>query len=74
MLDTRSITDWAVLRGSFRWSLPATFNIADELRLLAREHLARFAYPRRVVFEELPRNTSGKVDRAATKERIAEGG
>ena len=41
---------------------------------LAREHLARFAYPRRVVFEEFPRNTSGKIDRSATKERFAERG
>jgi acetyl-CoA synthetase len=49
-------------------------SLAHELQLLAREHLARFAYPRRVVFEEFPRNTSGKIDRSATKERFAERG
>lgn len=46
--------------------------LAGALRRLAREHLARFAYPRRVLFEDLPRNSSGKVDRAATRERFAE--
>ena len=49
-------------------------DLADELRLLAREHLARFVYPRRVVFEALPRNSSGKVDRAVTRDRFAKGG
>ena len=44
------------------------------LRRLAREHLARFAYPRRVLFDALPRNSSGKVDRAATRSRSGEGG
>ena len=46
--------------------------LVGQLRRLAREHLARFAYPRRVVFDDLPRNSSGKVDRAATRERFAE--
>ena len=36
--------------------------------------LARFAYPRRVLFDALPRNSSGKVDRAATRRRFGEGG
>ena len=44
------------------------------LRRLAREHLARFAYPRRVLFDALPRNSSGKVDRAATRRRFGKGG
>jgi acyl-coenzyme A synthetase/AMP-(fatty) acid ligase len=48
--------------------------LAGGLRRLAREHLARFAYPRRVLFDSLPRNSSGKVDRAATRRRFGEGG
>ena len=48
--------------------------LAGGLRRLAREHLARFAYPRRVLFDALPRNSSGKVDRAATRRRFGEGG
>ena len=46
--------------------------LVGQLRRLARDHLARFAYPRRVVFDDLPRNSSGKVDRSATRERFAE--
>ena len=38
------------------------------------EYLARFAYPRRVLFDALPRNSSGKVDRAATRRRFGKGG
>ena len=48
--------------------------LAGGLRRLAREHLARFTYPRRVLFDALPRNSSGKVDRAATRRRFGEGG
>ena len=48
--------------------------LAGGLRRLAREHLARFAYPRRVLFDALPRNSSGKVDRAATRRRFGKGG
>ncbi len=48
--------------------------LAGGLRRLAREHLARFAYPRRVLFDVLPRNSSGKVNRAATRRRFGEGG
>jgi len=46
--------------------------LAGDLRRLAREHLARFAYPRRVLFDALPRNSSGKVGRAATRRRFGE--
>ena len=35
---------------------------------------ARFAYPRRVLFEALSRNSSGKVDPAASRRRFGEGG
>ena len=48
--------------------------LAGGLRRLAREHLARFAYPHRVRFDALPRNSSGKVDRAATRRRFGKGG
>ena len=44
------------------------------LRRLAREYLARFAYQRRVLFDALPCNSSGKIDRAATRRRFEEGG
>ena len=37
-------------------------------------HQAQFAYPRRVLFDALPRNSSGKVNRAATRRRFGEGG
>ena len=40
--------------------------LAGGLRRLVREHLARFAYPHRVLFDALSRNSSGKADRAAT--------
>ena len=43
--------------------------LAGDLR-----RLARFACPRRVLFDALPRNSSGKVDRAATRRRFGEGG
>jgi len=36
--------------------------------------LARFAYPRRVLFDAQPCSSSGKVDRAATRSRSGEGG
>jgi acyl-CoA synthetase (AMP-forming)/AMP-acid ligase II len=36
--------------------------------------LARLAYPCRVLFDALPRSSSGKVDRAATRRRFGEGG
>ena len=49
-------------------------DLAGGLRRLAREHLARFAYPHRVLFDALSRNSSGKVDRAATRRRFGEGG
>ena len=29
MLDTGWTTDWTALRESFRWPLPATFDIAE---------------------------------------------
>ena len=48
--------------------------LAGDLRRLAWEHLAQFAYPRRVFFDALSRNSSGKVDRAATRSRFGEGG
>ena len=48
--------------------------LAGGLRRLAREYLARFAYPCRVLLDALPRNSSGKVDRAATRRRFGKGG
>ena len=48
--------------------------LAGGLRRLAWEHLARFTYPLQVLFDALLRNSSGKVDRAATRRRFEEGG
>ena len=48
-------------------------DLAGQIRRLARDQLARFAYPRRVLFDTLPRNSSGKVDRRATREAFSEG-
>ena len=42
--------------------------LKGELSRIAKAHLARFAYPRRVLFHDIPRNSSGKIDRAATRE------
>jgi|MDTC01.2.fsa_nt_gb acetyl-CoA synthetase len=41
--------------------------LSGELSRIAKAHLARFAYPRRVLFQTIPRNSSGKIDRAETR-------
>jgi acyl-coenzyme A synthetase/AMP-(fatty) acid ligase len=47
--------------------------LAGELSRIAKAHLARFAYPRRVLFNSIPRNSSGKIDRRATRDLYHEG-
>ncbi len=45
----------------------------DEVLSALADRLARFKHPRKVVFvEELPRNTMGKVQKAALRERYAD--
>lgn len=41
--------------------------LVEELRQLAKSKLARFAYPERIVFSPIPRNSNGKVDRKETR-------
>jgi acyl-CoA synthetase (AMP-forming)/AMP-acid ligase II len=45
--------------------------LAEEIRVLVTTRLARYAYPRRVVFGTIPRNSTGKMDRAATARLIS---
>lgn len=55
----------AVVELRFGWE--GSDALVGELRRLVRTQLARFAYPRRVLFGGLPRNSSGKIDRGATR-------
>lgn len=48
-------------------------DLAGQMRRTVRDQLARFAHPRRVLFDDLPRNSSGKVDRAATRAAFGRG-
>jgi acyl-CoA synthetase (AMP-forming)/AMP-acid ligase II len=45
--------------------------LAEEIRLLVKTRLARYAYPRRVIFGSIPRNSADKMDRAATARLVA---
>jgi fatty-acyl-CoA synthase len=45
---------------------------ADELIAYARERLAHFKTPRRVVFGDLPRNATGKIQKFLLRERARE--
>jgi acyl-coenzyme A synthetase/AMP-(fatty) acid ligase len=55
----------AIVELRFGWE--GSDELVGELRRLVRTQLARFAYPRRVLFGGLPRNSSGKIDRGATR-------
>ena len=41
----------------------------DDLVAYAREHLAHFKAPKRVVFGELPKNATGKIQKFVLRER-----
>lgn len=47
---------------------------ATEPELIAwvRQHIARFKAPRRVVFGELPKNATGKIQKFVLRERARE--
>jgi fatty-acyl-CoA synthase len=45
---------------------------AEELVAYAREHLAHFKAPKRVVFGDLPRNATGKIQKFLLRERARE--
>ena len=45
---------------------------ASELEAWCREHLASFKVPRRFVFEELPKTSTGKIQKFALRERVRE--
>jgi fatty-acyl-CoA synthase len=42
----------------------------DEVRLFAEGHLARYKLPKRIVIAGVPRNGSGKIDKAAVRELV----
>ncbi|MGH3459168.1 acyl--CoA ligase family protein [Aeromicrobium sp.] len=44
---------------------------ADELVAFAREHLARFKVPRRIVLTDLPKTSTGKIQKNVLRERAA---
>jgi fatty-acyl-CoA synthase len=49
-----------------------TTELADEIVAYAREHIAAFKAPRKIVFlPELPRTETGKIRRAALRELAA---
>lgn len=49
--------------------------LVEELQLFTRNRLAQHEYPRLIEFvEELPKSTSGKVNRAALRKQVAEAG
>jgi len=45
----------------------------EELIAWVRERLAHFKAPRRVVFGELPRNATGKIQKFVLRGRLREG-
>lgn len=48
-----------------------TAALAEEIIAWAREHIAAFKAPRRVVFGELPRTETGKIRRAELRTRVS---
>jgi fatty-acyl-CoA synthase len=46
---------------------------ADDLIAFCREHIARFKCPRDVVFGELPKTATGKVQKFVLREREWQG-
>jgi len=41
---------------------------ADELRAFCREHMARFKVPKNFVFRELPKTSTGKIQKFVLRE------
>jgi acetyl-CoA synthetase len=65
------IVAYAALREGFSGSDA----LADELRALVRQEHSAFAYPREVHFvADLPRSSTGKIDRASLRRRHGERG
>ena len=48
---------------------PGAAATADEMIAFARSHLARFKVPRTVVFTDLPKTSTGKIQKFALRER-----
>ena len=48
---------------------PGKSATADELMAWCREHLAGYKIPRTIVFEELPKTSTGKVQKFVLRER-----
>jgi fatty-acyl-CoA synthase len=41
---------------------------AEELRLFCREHLARYKVPKTFIFREIPKTSTGKIQKFALRE------
>jgi fatty-acyl-CoA synthase len=48
---------------------PGSTVTADELRVFVRQHLAGFKVPRAYVFGDLPKTSTGKIQKFALRER-----
>jgi fatty-acyl-CoA synthase len=48
---------------------PQATATAEEIIAFCREHLARFKAPRTVLFEPLPKTSTGKIQKFALRER-----
>jgi fatty-acyl-CoA synthase len=46
---------------------------AEDLIGWARERLAHFKAPKRVVFSDLPKTSTGKIEKYALRQRVQEG-
>jgi fatty-acyl-CoA synthase len=47
---------------------PGSAVTADELRLFCRQHMARFKVPRTFIFREIPKTSTGKIQKFALRE------
>ena len=60
---------WGETPCAFVETKPGTTLTQDEVIAHCREHLAKFKCPRRVVFEEIPKTSTGKVQKFVLREQ-----
>jgi fatty-acyl-CoA synthase len=53
---------------------PEASTTADEIIAFCREHLAHFKAPRTVLFESLPKTSTGKIQKFVLRERAKAAG
>ena len=63
---------WGEVPIAFVTLKPGAATTEDELVAWARDHIAHFKAPKRVVFGELPRNATGKMQKFVLRERARE--